>query len=63
MLLFYDLLQVALGEKEKLSYTPSDNEWEELFITSQKQAVTGFVFEALDRLSQNEQKIPAALLF
>ena len=63
MLLFYDLLQVALGEKEKLSYTPSDNEWEELFITSQKQAVTGFVFEALDRLSQNKQKIPAALLF
>ena len=63
MLLFYDLLQVALGEKEKLSYTPSDDEWEELFITSQKQTVAGFTFEALDKLSYNGQKIPAALLF
>lgn len=63
MLLFYDLLQVALGEKDKLSYMPSDDEWKKLFITSQKQSVAGFTFETLDKLSRNGQKIPAALLF
>ena len=63
MLLFYDLLQVALGEKDNLSYTPSIDEWEELFITSQKQTVTGFTFDALDKLSRNGQKTPAVLLF
>jgi len=63
MFLFYDLLKVALGEKEELSYTPSVNEWKSLYIISQKQAVVGFIFEALDKLSHKGQKIPSGLLF
>ncbi len=62
-ILFFDLLQVALGEKEYLRYTPSDEEWKSLFIISQKQAVSGFIFDALDRLRQKEQKVTKELLF
>lgn len=63
MQLFYDLLQVSLGQKEKLSCNPSKEEWNTLFLLSQKQACSGFAFEALDKLSANGQKIPANLLF
>lgn len=63
MQLFYELLQVSLGQKEKLSRNPSKEEWSKLLLLSQKQACSGFAFEALDKLSTNGQKIPADLLF
>lgn len=63
MTLFYELVQVALGQRMILSHTPSEGEWQELFEISQKQAVTGLTFEALDRLSQQEQKPPVDLLY
>lgn len=56
MELFYELVQVALGEREALSHNPSDNEWSELYTLSQKQAIAGVAFTALDKLSQQGQK-------
>lgn len=61
--LFFEFIQVALGGKEKLSHTPTDKEWTEIFEYSQKQAVVGIAFLALDRLSNQEQKPPLKLLF
>ena len=63
MELFYELVQVALGEREKLSRRPTDEEWLQLFEKSQKQAVAGIVFVVLDKLSQVGQKLPALLLY
>ena len=63
MQLFFDLLQISLGHKEVLSQNPSQEEWYSLFLLSQKQACSGFAFEALDKLSANGQKVPADLLF
>lgn len=60
---FYDLLQVSLGNKEVLSQNPSKEEWYSLFFLSQKHTCSGFAFEALDKLSANGQKVPADLLF
>lgn len=63
MKLFYELVQVALGQKSRLSCTPSEEEWMELFSQSQKQAVVGLMLMALDKLSVNGQKPPIALLY
>lgn len=63
MQLFEELIQVALGNRKSLSKTPNDKEWEAIFITSVKQAVTGFAFEALDTLAANGQKLPTTLFF
>ena len=62
MELFYELVQIALGQREKLSRKPSDTEWDELFTLSQKQAVTGVTLIALDKLSQQGQKPPVNML-
>ncbi len=45
--LFLELIQVALGSKERLSKIPSEEEWNYLFLTAQKQAVSGLAFNAL----------------
>ena len=63
MNLFYELIQVALGNKEKLSRNPTEKEWHELYAICQKQTVAGIAFFALDKLSKLGQKPPLNLLF
>lgn len=60
--LFCELVQVALGHREQLGHVPSEQEWTELFMFSQKQAVVGVAFFALEKLSRQGQKPPRNLL-
>ena len=63
MELFFELIQVALGNRHILSKTPSAAEWLSLFEQAQKQAVVGLAFEALEQLSKEGQKPPLNLLY
>lgn len=63
MTLLYELIQVVLGNKERLSRTPSEIEWQELYTESQKQAVAGVAYLALEKLNRNGQKPPLDILF
>lgn len=60
--LFFELIQVALGQKESLSKVPSTGEWHELFALAQKQAVAGIAVDALERLQTLGVKPPTELL-
>ena len=62
-MLFFELLQVALGTREKLSKRPSEYEWKAMFVLAQKQAVAGIAFSALDKLSAQGQKPPKTILY
>ncbi len=62
MNLFFELLQVALFERERLSRTPSEKEWEELFTISSEQAVVGITLAALDRMECKEMRPPTTIL-
>ena len=63
MTLFYELIQVALGNRVVLIHTPSEMEWHDLYKMCQKQSVTGVAFEALESLSEQRQKPPLDLLY
>ena len=63
MTLFYELMQVALGNRVVLSETLSEAEWHSLYENCLRQSVTGFAFEALDGLSKQGQKPPTDLLY
>ena len=63
MILFEELMQVALGRRDRLSHAPSETEWAALFGTVQKQAVAGIAFHAVDKVSQQGQKPPMQLLY
>ena len=62
-MLFYELIQIALGLRNSLSYSPSEQEWETMFETAQKQAVAGIVFSAIEKQSDNGAKPPISLLY
>lgn len=61
--LFFELIQVALGKRERLSRVPTDDEWRYLYRESRRQSVGGVAFTALDILSKSGQKPPTALLY
>ena len=61
--LFFELIQVSLGQRDRLSKCPNETEWDELYAICQQQAVAGVAFPALDKLSKQGQKPPQDLLF
>ena len=62
MVLFFELLQVALGQRNRLSRNPSDEDWQRLFQMAEEQAITSFLFPALEILNKCGQKPPVELL-
>ena len=60
--IFYQLLQVAVGNRKSLSRTPMEGEWGELYTMATRQALTGVCFVGLQRLkSAGEVVIPEML--
>lgn len=53
--LFFQLLQVAIGQRVSLSITPTTREWYEIYDNSIKHALTGIAYAAISKLP-NEQK-------
>ena len=51
-MLFFELLQIAIGNRSELSRVPAVDEWQEIFSLSQKQALTGVAFLGVERLPQ-----------
>ena len=60
-MLFFELIQVALCNRDRLSTTPSVEEWMEIYAESKRQAVTGIVLHGIDRLPA-EQRPPQPIL-
>ena len=56
----FELLQVSLGTRDRLSRVPSDAQWGELLEESLRQAVTGVLLSGIERLPQ-EQRPPIEL--
>ena len=61
MPLFYELIQIALGNRDELSAVPTLEEWSQVYEESQRQAVTGIILHGLDRLP-SEQRPPQAII-
>ncbi|MCQ2220863.1 MAG: nucleotidyltransferase family protein [Prevotella sp.] len=52
--LFFELLQVAIGNRDALSGVPSPEEWEEIYETAKKQTMVGIAFKGVERLPQEQ---------
>ena len=60
-LLFFELIQVAIGRRERLSHTPTEMEWRELYAMAEKQAVIGICFCGVQRFQRLGYDIPMDL--
>ena len=59
--LFFEFLQVAIGNRESLSRELSDNEWQDIFRLLKKHALLGVGFTAVERLHTKGIVCPAEL--
>ena len=48
--LFFDLLQVAVGNRKSLSVSVTDTDWHRLFEFCKRQALIGVGFTAVEKL-------------
>ena len=60
-MLFFELLQIAIGNRKELSRTPTAEEWRELFVLAQRQTLVGIAFRGVELLSE-AQRPPKSLL-
>ena len=60
-MLFFELLQVALGNRERLSHVPTPEDWMGVYDESERQAVTGILLHGIDWLPV-EQRPPQDIL-
>ena len=54
MSLFFELIRVALMQRNSLSTIPTPQEWEEMYQLSHKHALTGIAYCGLERLPKNQ---------
>ena len=59
--LFFELIQVAIGRKNSLSYTPTAKEWEKLYRVAESQAILGICFAGVKRLQDTGYCVPEPL--
>lgn len=62
-LLFFELMQVAVGNRQSLSKAPTPEEWKSLYGMASKQAVAGVCAAAIEQLRQYGQHPPQQLLW
>lgn len=62
-ILFFELIQVAIGLRANLSKTPSHDEWYKLYDIAQKQALLGICFTGVQNLKEQNKNVPRALFF
>ncbi|MBQ0073386.1 MAG: nucleotidyltransferase family protein [Prevotella sp.] len=51
---FFELLQVAIGNRDSLSGAPTPEEWEEIYEMSKDQTMVGIAFKGVERLPQEQ---------
>lgn len=54
MELFFELLQVSLGQKQHLSVMPNETQWKDIFALAEKHALVGVLFAGVEKELQYE---------
>ena len=61
IMIFFELLQIAIGNRDRLSQNPTEERWEELFAQARRQAMVGIAFRGVEQLPE-EQRPQRSLL-
>lgn len=60
-ILFFELIQVALGIRQSLSHVPVADEWNDLYQLAKRQSLVGVCFAAVQHLKQQRQEMEPKL--
>lgn len=59
--MFFELIRLGIGTSNEFNYSPSEDEWKQLYELSQKQTLMGIAFAGIEKLKK-EQLPPRQLL-
>lgn len=59
--LFFELIRVSIDRQERLSKTPNEMEWRQLYTLAEKQALIGVCFSGMQKLRKLGYDIPTDL--
>lgn len=59
--LFFELIRVSIGRQKRLTHTPSEMEWRQLYTLADMQALIGICFRGVQRLRKLGYDIPTDL--
>ena len=63
-MLFFELIQIAVGERASLSRTPTEEEWQEAYQIATKQTLVGMSFSAVEIINKDDNTMmPPMSLF
>lgn len=63
-MLFFELIQLAIGNRRNLSRIPAEEEWQEIYQEAEKQALVGFLLTAVEKLNElDKASMPPMQLF
>lgn len=51
---FFELLQVAIGNRDSLSGVPTAEEWDQLYEVAKKQTMVGIAFKGIERIPEEQ---------
>lgn len=54
-MLFFELLQIALGNKKKFTHIPTEKEWRALFVSAKRQTLLGISYVAIEKLPEHQR--------
>ena len=61
-MLFFELLQISLGNGGAFSRTPTVKEWEDIYDEAERQAVTGLLLHGIEKLPAEQRPSQEFLL-
>ncbi len=59
--LFFELIQVSIGNKDYIERKPSDDEWSQLYILATRHSLVGVLLTGLEKTILDERKKPSIL--
>lgn len=60
--MFIELLQVSLGTRDRLSWVPTEREWEDVYEEAWRQAMVGVLLDGLERLAVSGEGLADCLV-
>lgn len=63
MYMFFQLLQISLGNRYSFDDAPTEGEWWSIYDIALKHCIEALFFDALDGLCKYEQRPPLSLLY
>lgn len=60
--LFFEILRIAIGQQQELAFSPTHDQWREIYQMSIRQTLVGVMYPAIEQLPEHQRPLKDVLL-